>query len=129
MPRVTTSSGEGFVSTNSIRDFTTEIDATGEEAPDTLESVLAAYGSCYVPALRVAGQQRGIDDLGRIEIEVSGELNEDDKLSSISFSVGVEEDISGKEAEIVDRANELCKVHDALKEELKASVEVESGAF
>lgn len=130
MPEVTTTSEEGFTGTNQIRGFTTEIDATGETAPDTLESLLAAYGSCYVPALRVGGQQRGVKDLGRIEIDVMGELNDDDKLRSVSFDIRVEADIDGEKAtDVVERAFELCKVHDALKPALQADVTVEGNAF
>ncbi|RZV10630.1 hypothetical protein BDK88_1803 [Natrinema hispanicum] len=74
---VTTVSDEGYTATNEIREFETTIDANGEDDPDTLEALLAAYGSCYVPALRVGGQQRGADDLGKIEIDITGELNDD----------------------------------------------------
>ncbi|WP_207587567.1 OsmC family protein [Halomontanus rarus] len=126
---VTTISEEGFSATNEIRDFETTIDATGEEAPDTLEALLAAYGSCYVPALRVGGQQRDVEDLGTIEIDVSGDLNDDDKLESISFDIRVEADVDEEKGQaIVDRAFELCKVHDALKDSLHADTSFEGGA-
>jgi len=119
-------SEEGYSATNEIRDFETTIDANGEDAPDTLEALLAAYGSCYVPALRVGGQQRRADDLGRIEIETSGELNDDDKLESIQFDISVEADIDDDTGEeIIERAFELCKVHDALKESLHADTSFE----
>ncbi len=128
--QVTTVSEEGFSATNGIREFETTVDATGEEAPDTLESLLAAYGSCYVPALRVGGGQRGVDELGHIEIETSGNLNDDDKLESISFDVRVEASIDDETAEkVIDRATELCKVHDALKPELHASISIDDDAF
>ncbi|RQH01361.1 OsmC family protein [Natrarchaeobius oligotrophus] len=128
--QVTTISEEGFSATNEVREFETLIDATGEEAPDTLEALLSAYATCYVPALRVGGQQRGVDELGRIEIESTGELNEDDKLESISFDVHVEADVDDETAdEVVERANELCKVHDALKSSLHAEIGVEADAF
>ncbi|ARS89013.1 OsmC family protein [Natrarchaeobaculum aegyptiacum] len=118
---VTTISEEGYSATNEIREFETDIDATGEDSPDTLEALLAAYGSCYVPALRVAGQQRGVDDLGQIEIAITGDLNDDDKLEAISFDVSVDADVDEETAaEIFDRADDLCKVHDALKPELYA---------
>ena len=123
---VTTVSEEGFTATNEIREFETELDSGGEEAPDTLEALLAAYASCYVPALRVGGQQRGADDLGRIEIDATGELNDDDKLESISFDIQVEADVdeeTGKK--VIERANELCKVHDALKPALHAEMTLE----
>jgi uncharacterized OsmC-like protein len=128
--QVTTVSDEGYSATNEIRDFETTIDANGDDAPDTLESLLAAYGSCYLPALRVGGQQRGADDLGRIEIETSGELNDDDKLESVRFDIRVAADVDDDTAEaVVERAFELCKVHDALKERLHAETSFEGDAF
>ncbi|ELY40326.1 OsmC family protein [Natronorubrum tibetense] len=128
--QVTTVSEEGYSATNEIREFETTIDATGEEAPDTLEALLAAYASCYVPALRVGGEQRGAGDLGRIEIESAGELNDDDKLESVSFDIRVEADVDDETGEkVVERAFELCKVHDALKSELHAGTSFEGGAF
>ncbi|PSP54515.1 hypothetical protein BRC82_10050 [Halobacteriales archaeon QS_1_67_19] len=127
---VTTVSEEGYQADNQIRDFDLTIDATGEEAPDTLEALLAAYTSCYVPALRVGAEQRGVGDLGRIEIDATGELNDDDdKLQSVRFTVRTETDIDDDQAdEVVARANQLCKVHDALKAELEADVTVDGGA-
>ncbi|ELY74086.1 OsmC family protein [Natrinema pallidum] len=128
--QVTTVSDEGYSATNEIRDFETTVDANGEAAPDTLETLLAAYGACYVPALRVGGQQRGADDLGRIEIDIDGDLNDDDKLESVQFDIRVEaavDDDTGDE--IIDRAFELCKVHDALKDGLHADTTFESDAF
>ncbi|RZH69491.1 OsmC family protein [Natrinema altunense] len=128
--QVTTVSDEGYSATNEIRDFETTVDANGEAAPDTLETLLAAYGSCYVPALRVGGQQRGVDDLGRIEIDIDGDLNDDDKLESVRFDVRVEADVDDDTGdEIIDRAFELCKVHDALKDGLHADTTFESNAF
>lgn len=122
-------SEEGFSTTNDIRDFETTIDATGEEAPDTLESLLATYSACFVPALRVAAEQRDAGDLGRVEIDVTGDLNEDDKLAAISFDVSVAGDLGGKTDAVLDRAQKLCKVHDALKTDLYADVTVEDDAF
>ena len=128
--QVTTTSEEGYASDNQIRDFDQTIDATGEEAPDTLEAVLAAYASCYVPALRVGAEQRDAGDLGRIEIDADGDLNDDDKLEAVHFTVRTEAELDDEQAdEIVARANELCKVHDALKSDLAADVTVEGGAF
>jgi len=122
-------SEEGFSTTNSIRDFETTVDATGEDAPDTLESLLAAYSACYVPALRVAAEQRQAGDLGRVEIDVTGDLNEDDKLAAVSFDVRVAGDVGDKGEAVVERAEELCKVHDALKTDLHADISIEGDAF
>ena len=124
MPKeVTTTSEEGFVMHNSMGDYESTIDATGEDGPDTLESLLAAYASCYVPALRVAAEQRDAGDLGHIEIVATGELNDDDKLAAISFDISTDADLDDDQADaVVDRANALCKVHDAMKESLHADV-------
>ncbi|WP_224446994.1 OsmC family protein [Haloprofundus salilacus] len=122
---VHTVSEEGYSATSQIREFEVDIDSNGEEAPDTLESLLAAYASCFVPALRVGGRQRDVD-LGRIEIDVIGELNDDDKLESVAFDVRVEPALEdGQGEEILERAFELCKVHDALKENLHAETTIE----
>ncbi|WP_433628453.1 OsmC family protein [Halomicrococcus sp. NG-SE-24] len=130
MPQVTTTSDEGMSAENDVRDFSLTVDATGEEAPDTLETLLAAYGSCYVPALRVGAEQRDAGDLGKIEIDVDGELNDDDKLESVDFDIKWEADVDDDTAErVVDRAFDLCKVHDALKDSLHADASVQTGAF
>jgi organic hydroperoxide reductase OsmC/OhrA len=122
-------SEEGYSTENTIRDFETTVDATGEAAPDTLEALLAAYASCYVPALRVGAEQRQAGDLGHIEIDTTGELNDDDKLASVHFDVKVAGDIGDKGDAIVERAHELCKVGDAVKAELEAEVDIEGDAF
>jgi uncharacterized OsmC-like protein len=120
-----TVSAEGYSSENSVGEFDLTIDATGESGPDTLEVLLADYASCYVPALRVAAEQRGDGDLGEVAIDATGELNDDDKLESIHFDVTVDADLDdGTAASIVERANELCKVHDALKQSLYAEVDL-----
>jgi uncharacterized OsmC-like protein len=127
---VTTTSEEGYASDNQIRDFDRTIDATGEAAPDTLEAVLAAYASCYVPALRVGAEQRDVGDLGRIEIDADGDLNDDDKLEAVQFTIRTEAEVDDQQADdVVARANELCKVHDALKSDLAADVTVQGDAF
>ncbi|WP_121821377.1 OsmC family protein [Halostella salina] len=119
-------SEEGFSTTSQIREFETTIDAEGEEAPDTLEALLAAYAACYVPALRVGAQQRDAGDLGRIEIDATGELNDDDKLESVSFAVSTDADLDDDTgAAVAERAHELCKVGDAVKESLVADVTFE----
>ncbi|MCL9813107.1 OsmC family protein [Natranaeroarchaeum aerophilus] len=124
---VHSTSTEGFSTQNKIREFETTIDATGEDAPDTLETLLATYSACFVPALRVGSEQRGGGDLGEIEIAVTGELNDDDKLESISFDVTTEADLDDETAaQVNERAQELCKVHDALKESLHADVTLNS---
>lgn len=128
--QVTTVSEDGYESTTEIRDFSVDIDPGGESAPDTLESLLASYGACYVPALRVGAKQRDVGDLGKIELSITGELNDDDKLERIQFDIAVGADVTEEEGEeAIDRAFDLCKVHDALKEGLHADTTFEGDAF
>lgn len=122
-------SEEGFSTTTTIRDFEQTIDATGEDAPDTLETLLSTYAACFVPALRVAAEQRQAGELGHVEIDVTGELNDDDKLAAVSFDVSVAGDVGDKAEAVVERAEELCKVHDALKTDLYADVSLTGDAF
>ncbi|GAB7013684.1 MULTISPECIES: OsmC family protein [Halolamina] len=128
--QVTTVSEDGYASTTEIRDFSVDIDPGGESAPDTLESLLASYGACYVPALRVGAKQRDVGELGEIELSITGELNDDDKLESIHFDIAVGADVTEAEGEeAIDRAFDLCKVHDALKSDLHAETTFEGDAF
>jgi len=128
--QITTVSEEGYGSTTEVRDFAVDIDPGGESAPDTLESLLASYGACYVPALRVGAQQRDVGDLGRVELDITGDLNDDDKLAGITFDIKVGADVSEAEGqEAIDRAFDLCKVHDALKADLHAETSFEGDAF
>jgi len=128
--QVTTVSEEGYASTTEVQDFSVDIDPGGESAPDTLESLLASYGACYVPALRVGAQQRDVGELGHVELDITGELNDDDKLESIHFDVAVGADLSVDDGkQVIERAFELCKVHDALKSGLHAETSFEGDAF
>lgn len=120
---VTTISEEGFTSTSTVRDFTVEIDPTGESAPDTIESLLAAYAACYVPALRVTAERRNLGDLGRVAVDVEGALDDDGKLQASTFDIETDADLEAEASEtLVDGANALCKVHAALREPLRASM-------
>lgn len=130
MPSVTTTSESGFASESEIREFAWDIDPSGEDAPDTLEALIAAYAACFVPALRVGAEQRNVGELGRVEIDATGDLNDDDKLAAIAFDIKVAADVSQEDAErAVDRAEDLCKVHDAVKQQLKASMSITPNAF
>lgn len=123
---VSTHSAEGFASTSTIRAFSVDIDPTGDDAPDTLESLLAAYAACYVPALRVAANRNDAGDLGAVDIDVTGELNEDDKLAAVSFDITTEAALDAEAAAaVVTGANALCKVHAALRDGLEAATTVD----
>ncbi|MFB6303810.1 MAG: OsmC family protein [Haloferacaceae archaeon] len=125
-----TVSEEGFASTSQVGDFELTIDATDEEGPNPNAVLVADYAACFLPAFRVGGQQRGHDDLGRIQIDADADLDEDDDLASISFTIHVEADLDDDELdEIVARAEDICHVHAALREGLHADVEAHGGAF
>lgn len=126
----TTVSEEGFASTSQVGDFDLAVDATGEEGPTPNEVLVADYASCFLPAFRVGGQQRGHDDLGKIQIDTEADIDDDDDLSGIRFTIHVQEDLDDDEFdEIVTRAEDICHVHAALREGLHADITVNGGAF
>jgi len=128
--QTTTVSEEGYACTSQVGDFDLQIDATDETGPNPNAALVATYASCYLPAFRVGGSQRGEEDLGKIQIDASAELDDDDDLSAIAFDVHVETDLDDETVdEIAERAEGICHVHAALREELNADVSVYPGAF
>jgi organic hydroperoxide reductase OsmC/OhrA len=124
-----TLSTEGFASKSQTGDFTLDIDATGETGPTPNQVLVADYASCFLPAFRVGGQQTGHDDLGKIQIDAEADLDDDDDLSAVRFDIYVEADLSDEEfAEITERAEGICHVHAALREDLAAEISVHGGA-
>mgnify|MGYP000070737155 CR=1 FL=1 len=127
---VTSTSEEGYVTRSRVGDFELTVDATEEEGPSPNGTLLADYASCFIPAFRVGGQKEGFDDLGRVDIDVEGDLDEDDDLEAIRFHILVEEDLEDDEFDaVVERAEGICHVHSALREELRAEITGETGAF
>ena len=128
--QTSTVSEEGYACTSQVGDFDLQIDATDETGPNPNAALVATYASCYLPAFRVGGSQRGEEDLGKIQIDASADLDEDDDLASIHFAIHVAADV-GDEAfdEIVERAEGICHVHTALREGLHADVDVYGDAF
>ncbi|CQH55556.1 OsmC domain protein [Halobacterium hubeiense] len=127
---VTSTSEEGYVTRSRVGDFELTIDATDEEGPNPNATLLADYASCFVPAFRVGGQKEGFDDLGRIDVDVEGDVDDDDDLEAIRFHLLVEEDLDDDEFDaIVERAEDICHVHSALREGLHAEITGETGGF
>ncbi|EMA47281.1 OsmC family protein [Halococcus saccharolyticus DSM 5350] len=126
---VSSTSEEGFVTRSRIGGFELTVDATEEEGPEPNGTLVADYASCYIPAFRVGAQQRDYDDLGTIEIDAEGDLDDDDDLEAIRFDIRVEADISGDEDELVERGEDICHVHSALREELHADISIEGNAL
>ena len=124
----TTTSEEGYTSVSRAGDFELTVDATGEEGPTPNEVLAADYASCFIPAFRVGGNKEGHEDLGEISIEVEADMDDDDDISAIRFEINVEADLDDDELDaIVDRAEGICHVHDALREELHADITVRGG--
>ncbi|OSP10963.1 hypothetical protein B9H04_01050 [Halorubrum ezzemoulense DSM 17463] len=125
-----TVSESGYASTSQVGEFDLQIDATDETGPNPNATLVATYASCYLPAFRVGGSQRGEEELGQIQIDASAELDDHDDLESIAFDVHVEADFDDETAaDIAERAEGICHVHSALREELNADVSVYTGAF
>jgi organic hydroperoxide reductase OsmC/OhrA len=126
----TTVSEDGFASTSQVGDFELLVDATGEEGPTPNQALVATYAACYLPAFRVGADQRGHDDLGTVQIDADAGLDDDDDLTDISFQIHVEADLDDEAAEeIIERADDICHVHTAVREGLQADVTVASDAF
>jgi uncharacterized OsmC-like protein len=126
----TTVSEDGFASTSQVGEFDMAIDPMDETGPNPNAALVATYASCFLPALRVGGQQMGHEDLGTIQIDADADLDDEDDLEAIRFTVHVEADLAGDEVdEFVERGEDICHVHSALREGLHAEITVNAGAF
>lgn len=126
----TTVSEEGFRHTSAFGDYDLVVDAVGDAGPRAREALVATYASCFQGACRVGGQQRGHDDLGKLRIDASADVDEDDHLEGIRFEFEVEADLDDEALdEILARARDLCHVNNALRDELRAEVEIQGDAF
>jgi len=105
------------------------VDALSEDGPSPNQVLAADYASCYIPALRVAADNEGYDDIGHVEVEVAADLDEDDDLEAIEFVVKTEETFGNDGQGIVELAEDICHVHSALVDELHAEITLEDGAF
>jgi len=130
MPDIETesTSTEGYTTTSVVGEYELTIDATNENGPDPNEVLVADYASCFIPAFRVGANKEGFDDIGVVEIDASADLDEGDDLEYIEFEMRVEESLGDSLQDVVDRAEDICHVHAALREELRAEITVEDDA-
>jgi len=127
---VTSVCEEGYTTESEIDgEWSLVVDALSEDGPSPNQVLAADYASCYIPALRVAAQQTGYDDIGRIEVEVEADLDEDDDLEAIDFTIHTEAALGEDVQEIVELGEEICHVHSALIDELHADITLEDDAF
>ena len=128
--RTSTVSDDGFASSSQAGEYELTIDPTGETGPGPNAVLVADYAACFLPAFRVGAQQRGVDDLGTVQIDADADLDDDDDLEAIRFDVYVEADLDdGPLGEITERAEGICHVHSALRPELRAEISVHGDAF
>ena len=125
---VTSTSTGGFSTTSTIGDWELSVDATDENGPNPNAVLVADYASCFIPALRVGAQQEGFDDLGTVQVDVTATLDDNDDLSGIAFDMAVETSLGDALDDVLARAEEICHVHTALREELHAEITVDDGA-
>jgi uncharacterized OsmC-like protein len=126
----TTVNEEKFHALSRAGDFELSIDATGGEGPTPNEVLVADYASCFTFACR-AGANRQMDvDLGKVETDAEADLNEDDDLTAIRFQMRVEADLDMEQTDrLLELGGDICHVHDSVKDDLHADVEVETNAF
>ncbi len=126
---VTSTSEEGYTTTSVAGEWELVVDATGENGPTPNQVLAADYASCFIPAFRVGANKEGFDDIGRVEVAVEAELDDDDDLSGVSFDIHVEESLADSVDDVVARAEDICHVHAALREGLHADITVVDDAF
>ncbi len=126
----TTVSEDGFTTKSQVGDFELTIDAMNENGPNPNAVLVADYAACFLPAVRVGAQRMGIDDLGKLQLDADADLSENDDITGIRFAIYVEAELSEEQrAGIVERAEQICHVHTALRDDLAASVDVYDDAF
>jgi uncharacterized OsmC-like protein len=126
----TTVNEEGYNATSQTGDYNIETNALGEGAPSPNAVVVSSYSACFTYAFRAGAQRNDFDDLGKIQTDAEADVNDDDDLTAIRFTMHVEADLTDDEIEeLLGYAEEICHVHDALKESLYADVTVNAGAF
>lgn len=126
---VTSSNEQGFSATSDIDGVELRTHAQGEGRPSPNEVVVADYAQCFSYAFRATAMRGDFEDTGGITVEAEADVDGDDDLSAIRFSLHVEQSYTDEEvAELVAGAEDLCHVHAALKPSLHADVTVHTGA-
>lgn len=125
---ITSTSTEGYATTSGIGEWELTVDATDKQGPNPNAVLAADYASCFIPAFRVGAQQEGFEDLGTIQVDVAADLDDDDDLSGIAFDIAVEASLGDSVDDVVARAEDICHVHSALREDLHADISVADGA-
>ena len=126
---VSSTSEEGYTTTSVAGEWELVVDALGEDGPTPNQVLAADYASCFIPAFRVGANKEGFDDIGKVEIDVTADLDDNDDLSAIAFDIHVEASLEDSVDDVVARAEDICHVHSALREGLHADISVTDDAF
>ena len=128
--QTTTENESGFGANNIVGDYDLTIDATEKTGPSPNQVLVADYASCFTFAFRAGANRSDYDDLGKIQTDAEANLDDDDDLTDISFTMHVEAALTDDEkADLLAKAEDICHVHAAVREGLHADVTVESDAF
>jgi len=126
----TTTNDEGFAAGNVVGEYELDIDAREETGPSPNQVLVADYASCFTFAFRAGAMRSGHEDLGRIQTEAEANIDDDDDLTDIAFTMLVEADLSDETVDdLLEKAEDICHVHAALRDGLYADVMVEADAF
>jgi uncharacterized OsmC-like protein len=118
--QTTTENPDGFDANNIVGDFDLAIDATGEDGPSPNQVLVADYASCFTFAFRAGAKRNDYRDLGRIQTEAEANLDDQDDLTDIGFTMHVEADLTDDEvAGLLEKVEVICHVHAALRGTLR----------
>ena len=121
---------EKFFATSRVGDFELSIDSTGNDGPTPNETLVAAYAACYTAAFRAGGQREHDVDVGRLEIDAEADVDDDDDITAIRFTLRVEADLDDDQVDaMIESADDICHIHAAVTEGIEADVDVVSNAF
>ncbi len=119
-----------YTATSDIDGFELRTDAQGKTDPSPNEILVADYAQCFSYAFRATAARGDADETGAIRTVAEADLDGDDDLASVSFTIHTETDYDDATvADLVAGAEDLCHVHAAVREELHADVSVEAGSL
>ncbi|MFB6298092.1 MAG: OsmC family protein [Salinirussus sp.] len=120
---------DGFSASSTIGDAELSTHAQGTDGPSPNEVLVADYAQCFTYAFRATGMRGAVGDVGAIRTDAEADLDDEDDLTAIRFTMHVEADLSDDEVEeLLAGAEDLCHVHAAVKPELYADVTVQTGS-
>jgi len=126
----TTVNEEKFHALSRAGDYELSIDATGENGPTPNEVLVADYASCFTFACRAGAQREMEVDIGKVETAAEADLDDEDDLTAVSFDMHVEADLDDDQVEeLLALGEDICHVHDSIKESLYADIDVTTDAF